>query len=241
MKENLLAISDGNGVDTDFKKWPTLLRLLLSKTHNLINKSVTGASNEMIFMQLADSVQNQKIDQAIIQWTIPQRVDVVADAFWVEQAKADPIFHFNLVNSNNQLWWVSSASGNDLIKAYHDTYIKYWQATQRSQSYILAAAELCRLNNIKFTFSLCYKFEFVQPMDKVLQTYNWAWHEPNHGMHEFRYHSQYTDYDSGLPQPCSLIQLEWINQVLKPCCSFIDYDQQTFYNIQQALLKQCSK
>lgn len=241
MTKNLLVISDGNGIDTHFKKWPTFLKMLLSKTHHVINQSVVGASNEMIFMQLADAVRNQKIDQAIIQWTIPQRIDVIADAFWVEQAKTDPVYQNNLVESNNQLWWVSSDSNNELVKNYHHTYIKHWQAKQRSQSYILAAAELCKLNHIQFTFSLCYKFEFIQPLDSALQTYPWAWHEPNHGISEFRNHSQYAVYDTGLPQPCSLIQLEWLDQVLKPCCDFIDYDQKTFYNIQQALLKQCSK
>jgi hypothetical protein len=237
----LLTISDGNGVDNDFKKWCFYLKLLLSKTHTTLNQSVTGASNEMIFMQLAQAIQQGQIDQAIVQWTIPQRLDVVIDDFWSEQAQNDPDFSFNLVESNDYKWWVSSASKNEYIKQYHDVYIKYWQAHQRSQSYIIAAAELCKSNNIEFVFSLCYGFEFLAPLEKTLRSYPWAWHSTNQGISEFRNQSKYIKYDQGLPQPHSLIQLEWIDQVLRPHCDFIDYDQKTFYNIEQALLKQCSK
>lgn len=239
MNPRLLTISDGNGVDNNFKKWCFYLKLLLAKTHVVINQSVTGASNEMIFMQLAQAIHQGQIDQAIVQWTIPQRLDVIADEFWLGQAENDDRLSFNIVESNDHNWWVSSSSKNAYIREYHDVYIKHWQAAQRSQSYMVAAAELCKSNNIEFVFSLCYEFEFLKPLEKTLQSYPWAWHADNQGISEFRNHSKYIIYDQGLPQPHSLIQLEWIDQVLLPSCDFIDYDQKTFYNIQQALLKQC--
>ena len=161
MKKTILTISDGNGVDTDFKKWPFYLSLLTSKTTNIINRSVIGSSNEMMFMQLLDAVEHHPIDYAIIQWTHPQRLDIVADEFWLKQAEMDSVYHFNLVECANHQWWVTSASKNNHIQDYHKKYIKSWQATQRSQSYMMAASEFLKFNKIKF-FLLVSSFKSVK-------------------------------------------------------------------------------
>jgi hypothetical protein len=242
MKKNILIISDGNGVDNGtFKKWPILLQLLHTKTLNIINRSVVGSSNEIMLYKLADAIKEQPIDYAIIQWTNPQRLDVVADTFWNAEAAKDNIYDFNLVNTLGETWWVSSGSVNPNIREYHNKYIKAWHAVQRTQSYMLAAAELLKQSNIKFSFSLCYDFEFVGPMSTVLNQYHWAWHTPNSGISEFRNSSQYVSYDTGQAQPHTLVQLDWINQVLKPSFEFIDYDDKTYYNIEQSLIKICLK
>jgi len=237
MKQNLLVISDGNGVDHDFKKWPTLLKVLTTKQFNLINRSVVGASNDMILLQLADAVKDNKIDCAIIQWTIPNRLDVIATPFWREQAANDADYSFNLVDSNELTWWVTSASKNEYIQQYHNRYVLHPQAMLRSQATMLAAAELLKHHKIKFVFSLCYAFDFTDAYKTVLSTYPWAWHAENKGLHEFRYTSEFLPYDQGKSQPHTIIGLDWIDRVLKPGCDFIDYDQQTYYNIQQSLLK----
>jgi hypothetical protein len=237
MKKTILTISDGNGVDSNFKKWPFYLRLLVSKNAIVINRSVIGASNEMIFMQLAEAVNSESIDCAIIQWSNPVRLDVIVDDFWAEQAKIDPTYHFNLVNNNLQKWWVTSASTNPYIQEYHKKYISFWQAVQRSQSYMMAAAELLKFHKINFVFSLCYKFNFLSPHRAILDSYPWVWHESTQGLSEFRTHSQFKEYDTKLAQPHTLIQLEWIDKVLKPNCKFVDYDQKSYYNIEKAVLK----
>ena len=241
MKKNILTISDGNGVDTDFKKWPFYLGLLMSKTANIINRSVIGASNELMFMKLADSVDQEEIDFAIVQWSFPNRLDVVANEFWQAQAKEDSVYHFNFTESAGKEWWVTSASENSYIRDYHEKYINKWQATQRSQTTMLAAAELLKQKGIKFVFSLCYEFNFVSPTKNILETYPWVWHSPNQGLSEFRTQSRFAEFDTGLPRPHTLIQLDWIDKVLRPSCEFIDYNQTTYYNIEQTLLKTCSK
>lgn len=236
MKKTLLIISDGNGVENDFHKWPFLLQLLTSKTLNIINLSVVGASNEMMLLRLAEVVSTQKIDYAIIQWSVPNRIDVVVDTFWKEQAKIDPTYHFNIVDTLNTKWWVTSASKNSHIQEYHKKYVNQWHSTLRSESCMLSAAELLKFNNIEFAFTLCYAFDFIEPYKTILETYPWVWHDANKGISEFRQHSQYLKFDKGLPQPHPLIGLEWINQVLKSC-DFIDFDDKTYYNIEQHLLK----
>lgn len=237
MKKNLLVISDGNGVDTDFKKWPTLLKILTTKKLNVINYSVIGASNEMMLMRLAEVVNKQKIDYAIIQWTNPHRFDVMATEFWQEQAKADADYNFNLVDSNNIKWWVTSASSNPYIQDYHNRYVTLPHALMRSQANIIAAAELLKFYSIEFAFTLCYAFDFSGPYQSALDSYPWIWHKANKGISDYRYVSEFLTHDTGKPQPHPLIGLDWINQVLKPGCAFIDYDDEVYYNIKQSLLK----
>lgn len=236
-KKSLLVISDGNGVENNFHKWPFFLKILTSKTLNLINKSIVGSSNELILYQLVNTIKEQDIDYAIIQWTKPLRVDVIADDFWTEQANIDPIYHFNIVNVLSNNWWVTSASENSYIQEYHGKYVKNLHAELRSMSWIMAAAELLKTNNIKYKFSLCYKLNFIPPFDNILNQYPWVWHKPNQGINEFRYTSQYLPYDAGLAQPHPLIGLDWVDKVLKPQCDFVDYDDNAYYNIEQLLLK----
>jgi hypothetical protein len=241
MKKTILTISDGNGVDTIFKKWPFYLKLLTAKTTNVINRSVIGASNELMFMILSEALLSEHIDYCIIQWSIASRVDVVADNFWINQAEKDPIYHFNLINNNNKTWWVTSASKNEYIRRYHDCYIQEWQAAQRSQSFIMAAAELLKFHNVKFVFSLCYNMDFLEPTKNILDSYSWAWHEKNCGLSEFRHLSQFKEFDENLSQPHTTIHLEWVDKVLKPNCEFVNYPNTVYNNLEQALLKICLK
>ena len=234
MKKNLLTVSDGNGVDNDFKKWPTLLQLMTLDSLQIKNKSVVGASNELILMQIAESIECDDIDYAIIQWTIPWRIDVVADEFWQEQASIDIIYHFNLVQSNNRMWWVTSASENPFIKEYHTRYIKEWQATQRSHAYILAAAALLKNKNIPFIFTLAYNFNFDSTFKSAINNLPWVLQD----LSSFRQHSTFKELDRGLAQPHSAIQLEWLHTIVTPNCNFIDYDPKRYYNIQKHLTKQ---
>jgi hypothetical protein len=236
MKKRLLVISDGNGVDTDFVKWPTILKILTTKSLSTVNRSVIGASNEMMLLQLTEAVK-EDIDYAIIQWSIPNRIDLVGTSFWKQEAALDPVYNFNLIENNGQTWWVTSASKNAHVQQYHQKYINQWHSVLRTESYMLAAAELLKFHNIKFVFSLCYKFDFVNPYTDILNSYPWVWHVPNFGISEFREHSKYRSLDKNLSQPHPLIGLEWINQVLKPGTDFIDYDSTTYYNVEQSLLK----
>jgi hypothetical protein len=237
MKKNVLVISDGNGVNNNFLKWTGLLLLLCGKNIAVNNKSVIGASNELIMMQVAEAVSNDVVDAAIIQWTVPCRIDLVATEFWKDQARVDPVYHSNFALSNDTEYWVTSASDNELIKSYHTKYIQKSQAVQRSQSYMLTTSALLQSKNIPFAFTLAYDFNFVKPFDEFLSQLSWAWHKPNSGLNEFRHVSEFASYDKNLVQPHSLIQLEWIDKVLKPAIDFIDYDQKVYYNIQNHLLK----
>jgi hypothetical protein len=241
MKKNLLVISDGNGVETDFEKWPRLLGILLSQNFNIINRSQIGASNEFILLQLAEALEHNHIDHAIIQWTTAQRLDLLIDDFWHEQRKQDPKYSFNTATSNGQDWWITSGSHNSYIREYHTRYIKPWQADQRTYSTMLSGAKLLESKNIDYKFSLCYDFEFKGNFDGTLRSLPWIWHKPNKGITDFVNVSQYKSYDQGLSNVHPLVALDWINNVLRSQCDFVDYSDKTFYNLVTAIEKKCSK
>ena len=63
MSKTLLTISDGNGLSiANFTKWPKLLQALTLDSLQILNKSIPGASNEFILMQLAETLKNETID-----------------------------------------------------------------------------------------------------------------------------------------------------------------------------------
>lgn len=240
MKNNLLIISDGNGVDTDFKKWPQYLQVLLRRSHHVINKSIIGASNETIYLLLAEAITQIDIDYAIVQWSIPNRLDVVIDSFWAGELEKDQKYGFNTTHHNNKKWWVTSASNNQNIQLYHKKYIDSWQAVQRSQSYMISAAELLKTNKIDFAFSLCYNFNFKDPVANQLDTYPWIWHEKYQGISEFRHISKFKNFDKGLSQPHTLIQLDWIKNVLIPNTT-LTIDEKEYQLIEEKTQSLCLK
>jgi len=238
MSKTLLTISDGNGLSiANFTKWPKLLQALTLDSLQILNKSIPGASNEFILMQLAETLKNETIDCAIIQWTVPQRVDVILTDFWNDQANDDSVYHSNIFNSDNNQWWITSHSDNKYIREYHDRYIGDYHSAQRSQFYILAAAELLKNKQIPFVFCLAYQFDFVGSTKEDIESLPWVWHEPNKGLSEFRSSSQFYKLDQGLVNPHSAIQLDWVNAVLKPNCEFVDYPEIRYYNIQKHLTR----
>lgn len=241
MKKNLLVISDGNGVETDFEKWPKLLGILMGKNLNILNYSQIGASNEFIMLQLAEAIEQHQIDYAIIQWTTAQRLDLVMDDFWQGQKTIDKKYSFNTATSNGQNWWITSGSHNTYIRDYHTRYIKSWQADHRTYSTILGTAKLLESKNINYKFTLCYDFDFTGNFADCLKSLPWIWHESNKGITDFVKLSQYKNYDKGLSNVHPLVALDWINTVLKSQCDFIDYDEKTYYNIVRAIELKCSK
>lgn len=240
MKKRLLIISDGNGVDSGSnRRWPTLLKLLLNQTHEVVNHSIAGASNETILFKLAETLGEQTFDQAIIQWNGYRRVDLVINDFLQPHVSREEKYN-RTTSINGKDIWVTSGCKNSLISQYH-SMIDNWHTKQRNQAFFLSAANILQQARVDFYFTLGYSFDFEPPLNSFVDQLPWLWHEHHLGLDNFRQISEFKDLDLNLPQPHTLVHLDWIQSVLLPQCSFIDYSPQTFYNIKQALLKQCSK
>lgn len=217
---NLLTIADGYG-DTaavpaswypDYIKWPELIALMTCNV-TLTNCSRYGAGNEYITNCLRANVNQQ--DYVLIQWAQPDRLDLVLDhqdTFWNDTIATDQVYNNNTVNLGTDQFWLSSASTTEPVREYHDKFISSRQHQLRSQLYIDYATLLLKQHNIEFKFMLTENSEYLAHIDPT----NWIWHNPWHGMQNFRTHSKYSELDFGLNQPIPLIFFEFIKLFIMP-------------------------
>jgi len=223
----LLTISDGFGDSnigpewySDFVKWPEIIKLM-TKGVELINLSRYGAGNEYISQCLKNNVHNN--DAVLVQWVVPDRLDLVLGEhcnFWQQQIDLDPVYNNNVLDINNDQYWLSSGSQNSNIKEYHSKYICLQQHQLRSQLFVDYAKLLCEAHNVAHGFLLTVDSKYLE--DTVKDTSNWCWHEQLKGMDSFRLISTYADLDAtlNLMQPISLVQFEFIKKFIVPKFSF---------------------
>lgn len=218
----LLTIADGFGDSVakpawypGFFKWPEIIKLM-TKDLELTNLSRYGAGNEYISQLLMNNVPGN--DVALIQWAMPNRLDLVInnDSYWQQQIAADPVYNANTVLINNDQYWISSASRNPNVQEYHKKYIRLRQHQLRSQLFVDYAKMLLDKHNVKHGFLLTVDSSYLS--ETIKDTSNWVWHDAFKGMHSFRFVSKYADLDAKLKliQPISLVQFDFISQFIVP-------------------------
>ena len=208
---SILCISDGLGVDIELcPKWPTILSILLKK--KIVNKSIIGAGNEIILTILNQELEKNSYDYVIIQWTSPDRLDVLCDNRWLAIAKNDPVYYFNLHNIAGNTWWSSSGSKSKEVLQYK-SLITADQFKMRSYTNMLAACYLLEKRSIPYTFTLSYDLDiFPELIDK-----NWAWHKMNKGMRDYSTVSKFSAFDDPTcARPHPLVHLDWLKNILIP-------------------------
>jgi hypothetical protein len=217
---NLLTIADGFG-DSEavpdwypaYVKWPEIIQLM-TKGVTLHNLSKFGAGNEYIIHALKQNLLNK--DAILIQWAIPNRLDLILDVssehkkFWDEQISADPVYNNNLVQVGSDQMWISS--GSQAIQEYHKKYISLRQHQLRSQLFIDYATLL--LQNTNYGFLLTKSSQYLT--QTVHDRSRWLCHDTFHGMCEFRHVSRYAELDLDVAQPIPLIQFDFIRQFIQP-------------------------
>ncbi len=223
----LLTISDGFGDSAigpvwycDFIKWPEIIKLMTKGTQ-LTNLSRYGAGNEYISQCLKNNMPGH--DAVLIQWAAPNRFDLVLGEHrdvWQQQIDLDPVYNNNVLDINNDQYWLSSGSQNLNVKEYHSKYICLQQHRLRSQLFVDYATLLCRAHSAKHGFFLTVDSRYLE--NTVKDTSNWCWHEQFKGMDSFRSISTYADLDAklNLVQPISLVQFEFIKKFIVPKFDF---------------------
>jgi hypothetical protein len=222
---NLLTIADGYGDSNatppwyrNYIKWPKLVQQMAANV-NLTNLSRYGAGNEYMVECLRAHIDSA--DMILFQWTQVNRLDLLLDhtpdiqSFWQEQIDKDPVYNENVLSIKNDSYWISSASKNEFIQAYHNKFISYPQHQNRTELYIDYATMLLEKKNKSFKFLLTYSLPFLKDMD--INKDNWVWHKDYTGMENFRYYSKYADVDlKTYVQPCPLIHFDFIKQYIMP-------------------------
>jgi hypothetical protein len=217
----LLTIADGFG-DTvvsptwypNYFKWPEIIKLM-TKNISLINLSRYGAGNEYIVNCVQQNANSCNI--ALIQWAVPNRLDLLLAhkephlSDWYNLINHDSVYNNNILEIDNNKFWLSSGSTNQWVKEYHSKFISLKQHQNRSQIYIDYAMLLFQSKNVNYKFLLTSKSHYLSEYVKMDP---WVWHSPWEGMNEFRHLSKYVDLELGLDQPIPLVAFEFIKNYI---------------------------
>lgn len=218
----ILALADGFGDSQicpswypEFHKWPTILKLM-TKDIEVIDFCRYGAGNEYMVSCLRHNYQ--VADLVFIQWAIPYRLDLILAHErpmldeWIAKINSDDVYKNNFQDIGQDRWWMSSGSTVDWVKDYRNKFISRRQHQTRSKIWAEYAHGL--LKSKKHGFLLAYDGEYLQDAD--IDPDVWVWHEPWKGMHDWRFHSHYSDLDLGVTQPIPLIQFDFIKEFIMP-------------------------
>lgn len=215
----LFTVADGFGDSAigpewyqHFFKWPEIIKLM-TKGVELTNLSRYGAGNEYIVQCLR---QADTIDVALVQWAIPNRLDLLLahkSSFWADQINADRVYNNNVLNLGSDQYWLSSNSQCHYVREYHQKFISMRQHQTRSQLFVEYAKLLLLHQGVKYKFMLTSDSKYLEPTTDIEQ---WCWHDPFKGMDSFRQVSKFCDLDFGLTQPISLIHFDFIKQFIMP-------------------------
>lgn len=214
----LLAISDGFGDSNSapqwyqkYYRWPDLVRFMTAGVE-VVNVSRWAAGNEYMTNQLKS--RYKQFDCALIQWTVPNRFDMLLTEknhnHWKPIIESDPLYKHTVVDWDKQKFWLSSDSPLPEIRNYHQQYVSKEQHQMRSQLYIEYAKLLLESENKKHGFMLVENSEYLN-VDA-----NWLWHEPRKGMNDFKKQSRYWELDLGFYNPLPLISFDFVKNFVMP-------------------------
>jgi hypothetical protein len=145
----IFCFGDGFAANHIWPEWPAIIEVLYPLVKNF---GAIGAGNEFITTEIIEAHKKTPDAFYLVQWAAHNRFDkLVEDKSWNEVIQNDAAYHFNVVNSNNKTWWLSSASTNADIKQYHRYYIQTDQSKLRTENYKYLVNRLLKNQSIFFS------------------------------------------------------------------------------------------
>jgi len=149
---NIFCFGDGYAHGHIWPEWPQILQALLPDQPVTAHTGI-GSGNEYLInllIQLGDKIENQTV---IFQWAMTGRFDkLIEDDAWLERAKQDPIYHFNLYESKHGTWWLSSASKDEKIQQYHRLFLQPAQEKLRLANQQILVESHLKLHRCNYLF-----------------------------------------------------------------------------------------
>lgn len=150
MNEKIFTFGDGFAAGHIWPEWPQILQAVLP-SHHIINTAAVGAGTEWLVHQLVNQLHNIKNSTVVFQWPPADRFDkLIEDREWEFIANACPVYAFNQHRSNNEHWWITSASPQKEVQEYHNKFVQQKQHQIRLQDYEILVANT--LENSKCTY-----------------------------------------------------------------------------------------
>lgn len=161
----IYTFGDGFATGHIWPEWPQILQALLPEV-SIINTAAVGAGPEWLVHQLVLMIDDIDNSTVIFQWPQSNRFDkLIEDERWQSIADADDIYNFNQYISNNERWWLSSASTSQQIADYHNKYIQIKQHELRKKdAEILVKHALANLNCSYINISTLDQHQFSEQL-----------------------------------------------------------------------------
>jgi hypothetical protein len=177
------------------------------------NLSQAGAGNEaianLVLDQLAATADTSD-SLWIVQWTHPQRLDLLEWQRFSDSILQDPVYHKNFIRTaKGQEFWCSSASHMDLVRTYH-SMITESQQESRSRISQLATGLALSQRDVRWRFCLTYPADWRE-IERIGAD---RWILPS--MREYRESAAHRELDVGYIQPVSSVYLDWLEEFILP-------------------------
>jgi len=213
--KKIYTFGDGFAVGHIWPEWPQLLQAVYPDIE-VINTSGIGAGNEFLINAVLSKAAIDPVGIYIVQWARPLRFDKLINTHqWDNIIDTDSVYSKNIVNLDNNNWWLSSASTQDEVLHYHNFYIENSQAKLRTYNYMLLLKNYFANNKIQYHYMATYAVDYLTETQKnLLLDANWSWHDSWQGMDEYSRQSKYKNDRQNETQPSPNVQLEWIIECL---------------------------
>lgn len=159
----IYCFGDGYAHGHIWPEWPQILETLLP-TYEVTTISGIGAGPEYLVTQFSRLLPIKGI--VIFQWPLENRFDkIIQDRHWEQVAASDPVYHSNLYKTNNETWWLSSASNVAEVKQYHSKFVQTHQAKVRLTVYQTLVKEILEKSNCPYFFTSNFEQEYYSQKD----------------------------------------------------------------------------
>jgi hypothetical protein len=146
---DIFCFGDGFAANHIWPEWPAIIEVLYPSVKNF---GAVGAGNEFITTEIIEMYKKVPTAFYLVQWAMHNRFDkLIEDQSWDEVIQNDKTYHFNIVDSNNKTWWLSSASAQPEIEYYHNYYIQQEQSKLRTENYKYLINNLLKNQSIFFS------------------------------------------------------------------------------------------
>jgi len=131
----IFTFGDGYAAGHLWPEWPQILSAMLPD-YEIVNTAGIGAGPEWLVHQFVKKLPNLANSTVIFQWPIADRFDkLIEDAPWQAISNADPGYSFNQYVTDDETWWLSSATNNAQVQNYLTHYVQKKQHHIRKKNY----------------------------------------------------------------------------------------------------------
>jgi len=206
--KKIYTFGDGYASSHIWPEWPVILQALLPNC-NFVHYGAVGAGNEYILNAIVQANQSDSNAYFLVQWAQANRFDkLLEDSSWDGIIDTDPVYYFNRNNIADQTWWISSASTQSDVVAYHQHFVQPQQHKNRTNNFIYLAGHLLKDKSLFFS---------TAAVDRYFDNINWV----KEDMSKFSWQERFKDVRQSHVQPSPVVHLAYVKEHVLPNIPFV--------------------